>query len=81
MSDRPKFWSSVVGLMMGVIGLVTFLMGGVSRWPGSMGEVGLPATYGSPAWRRAKPEDDDWGSPVNSDRSLETAYLPAASGS
>ena len=58
MSDRPKFWSTFVGL-------ITFLMGGVcavSRRLISMGEVGLPATYGSAAWRRAKPEDDDWQS-------------------
>lgn len=44
---------------MGVIGLITFLMGGasaVTRWFGQMGEVDLPATCASETWRHAKPE-------------------------
>lgn len=63
MSDKLKLWSTIIGLIMGVIGLVTFLMGGasaVTRWFGSMGEVDLPATYASETWRQAKPEDSAW---------------------
>ncbi|MEZ5998092.1 MAG: hypothetical protein R3B98_05310 [Hyphomonas sp.] len=63
MSDRLQKWSVIIGIVSGLIAIVTFLAGGFSgigHWVGARGTVDLPATYDGETWRAASQADYQW---------------------